>query len=176
MTSCIICRNPDMRRLVELGWNAKMTAVDIAHAFGMTPSVVVIRKHLNEHRGDGLDSRTIPIEDVRSTRVRIEMLQKRMLDDIEARVQWADDRAAEARAAGNADALPSDWFNVLDPKVQAAIGSVIKMQDQTDKREGKKASVAVDLMKLMGGTPPPSHLIEDGVTVEGEATEVDGSE
>lgn len=151
-----------------------MTAVDIAHAFSMTPSAVVIRKHLNEHRGDGLDSRTIPVEEVRATRVRVEELQKKMLDDIEARIKWAEERADEAREAGNTTALASDFFNVLNKDVQAAIGSVLKMQGLTDRREATKATVAVDVMKLMGGTRPPAHLIEDGATIEGEAIEADG--
>lgn len=170
-TICAVCKNADMRRLVELGWNAKMTMADISHGFGGTPSATVVRKHLNEHRGDGKAEHAIPIEEVRTTRVRIEMLQKRMLDEIEARLQWAEERAAVAREAGNLDVTPGDWFDVLNPKVQASIASVIKMQDQTDKREGKKASVAVDLMKLMGGVAPPSHLIEDGATIEGEVVD-----
>jgi len=171
-----VCNNADLRRLVELGWNAKMTVSDISHAFGGTPTAPVLRKHLNEHRGGGKEERDIPIEEVRSTRVRIEALQKRMLDDIEARLQWAEERAAIAREAGNLEVTAADWFDVLNPRTQAAIASVIKMQDQTDKREGKKATVAVDLMRLMGGVAPPSHLIEDGATIEGEVlTEDDAS-
>lgn len=150
-----------------------MTVSDISHAFGGTPTAPVLRKHLNEHRGGGKEDHDIPVEEVRPTRLRIEALQKRMLDDIEARLQWAEERAAIAREKGNEDVTAADWFDILNPKTQAAIASVIKMQDQYDKREGKKATVAVDLMRLMGGTPPPSHLIEDGVTIEGEVVEVD---
>lgn len=173
MTTCAICRNTDMRRIIELGWNAGMTVPGIAHAFGMTPSVTVIRKHLNEHRGEGLDNRSIVIEDERPTKVRIEELQRKMLDDLEGRIRFAEERAAAAHASGNLDAQPSDWFDMLDRKNQAAIASLLKMQDQTDKRAKARAVVAVDIMKLMGGGLPPSHLIEDGVTIEADAREVD---
>lgn len=169
---CVVCRNTDLRRLVELGWNQRMTASDISHAFGGAPSAMQIRKHLMEHKGSGKEDHDIPIEDVRPTRVRIEHLQKKMLDEIESRIQWAEERAAVAHENGNADVTAADYFDVLNPKVQASIASVIKMQDQTDKRDSKRANIAVDVMKLMGGAPPPSHLIEDGKTVEGEATDL----
>lgn len=164
---CAVCKNADMRRLVELGWNAKMGFAAISHAFGGTPSTTIVTRHLKEH-AEGANARDIPVESARTNRARIEELQRRMLDEIEARLQWAEDQAAYAREKGDPNAIARDFFDVLNPRIQASIASVIKMQDQTDKREGKKASVAVDLMKLMGGTPPPAHLIEDGKTIEGE--------
>lgn len=172
---CAICRNVDMKRLIEMGWNDRMTVADLAHAFGETPSATVIRKHLNEHVGEGINARDIPIEAARSTKQRVEALQKKMLDDIEARIQFAEERAAVARSTGNPEAMPSDWFDLLDKKNQAAIASVLKMQDQTDRRDSKKAEIAIDVMRLMGGAPPPQHLISDGLDVpviEGEAEEV----
>ena len=169
---CAICKNADMKRLVEMGYNDRMTYAGIAHAFGGVPSAAQVKRHVTDHRRDGWTTRDILVEPARTTRARIEEVQRRMLDEIEMRMQWADERAAEARDNGNSNAKPSDWFDVLNPKVQAAIGSVIKMQDQTDKRDSKRANIAVDVMKLMGGAPPPSHLIEDGKTVEGEATDL----
>jgi hypothetical protein len=170
---CPVCKNPNLRRLVELGWNAKMTMSDIANALGGIPSTQSISKHLHEH-AEGAGNRDIPVENARTTRARIDDLMRRMLDEIEVRVADADAWAAIARAGGNTDALPSDIFDILSKNNQAALATILKMQDQNDKREGKKASVAVDLMRLMGGTAPPSHLIEDGNTVEGDVVEVDG--
>lgn len=161
-----------MRRLVELGWNDKMTMSDIAHAFGGTPSAHVVRRHINEHKANGKEDRDIPIPPIRPTRLRVEELQKKMLDEIESRIQWAEERSAIAKANGNEDVTPADWFDLLDPKVQSSIASVLKMQGLTDKREQTKATVAVDVMRLMGGVAPPAHLIEDGATIAGEYEEV----
>lgn len=157
--------------MIALAWNAKMSAVAISNAIGGLPTSSTVLKHLQHV--EGARGRDADVDAATPTRARIEALQRKMLDDIEYRIQFAEERAAYAREHGNPDAQPSDWFDVLSPKNQAAIASVIKMQDQTDKREGKKATVALDLMKLMGGTPPPSHLIEDGNTIEGEAEDVD---
>ena len=158
--------------MVELGWNAKMTAADISNGLGGVPSAAVVTKHVKEHGGDAID-RAIPVIDARTTKARVDDLMRRMLDELEERIQYAETWAARARELGNPDAMPSDVFDLLSKNNQAAIASILKMQDQQDKREGKKASVAVDLMKLMGGGPPPAHLIEDGNTIEGDAEEVD---
>jgi len=167
MPRCAVCKNPNLRRLIELGWNAKMTASDIANALGGVPSTAVVTKHIKEHAGDAV-ARNIPVMEARSTRARIDDLMRRMLDELETRVEFAEQWTAKARESGNEEVEPSDLFDLLSKNNQAAIATILKMQDQTDKREGKKATVAVDLMRLMGGTAPPSHLIEDGVTIEGE--------
>lgn len=172
MTRCHICKNPNLRRLVELGWNAKMTMSDMANGLGGVPSAQAISKHLHEH-APGAATREIPVENARTTRARVDDLMRRMLDELELRVEDAERWAAEARAGGNPNAQPSDLFDILSKNNQAALATILKMQDQQDRRENKKATVAVDLMRLMGGTAPPSHLIEDGQTIEGEAVEVD---
>jgi hypothetical protein len=152
-----------------------MTASDIANAFGGLPTAQAISKHIHEHVEGGRE-RAVPVESARSTKARVDDLMRRMLDELETRIQFAEEAAAYARANGNPLAQPSDVFDVLSKNNQAAIASILKMQDQQDKREGKKATVAVDLMRLMGGVAPPSHLIEDGVTIEGEVlTEDDAS-
>lgn len=172
MTRCPICKNPNLRRLVDLGWNAKMTMSDIAAALGGVPGAPTISKHLHEH-SDGAATREIPVENARSTKERIDALMRRMLDEIELRVEDAEQWAAKAREGGNEDALPADIFDILSKNNQAALATILKMQDQNDRRAVKQATVALDLVRMMGGTAPPSHLIEDGNTIEGEVTEVD---
>jgi hypothetical protein len=167
--TCPICDKPNLRRVIELSYGAKMSAADIAQAFGGVPSTATINRHVRDH----LNTMDLPTRDPRTTKQRVQDLQLMMLDMLEARIQKAEEMAARARDNGDVDVLPSDFFDPLKKDNQAAINSILKMQDQADRREGKKATVAVDLMRLMGGTAPPSHLIEDGQTIEGEVVEVD---
>lgn len=167
--NCAICKNPNIRKLVELGYSVKMTSADIANAFGGIPSSAIIGRHMAQHFIEG----NYPVEDTRTTKDRVDELMRRMLDEVEVRIRHAEEWAAEAKALGNPLAQTSDVFDILSPKNQAAIATILKMQDQQDKRLAKKATVAVDLMRIMGGAPPPSHLISDGLTIEGEVTEPD---
>jgi len=79
--NCIICRNTDMRRVVEMAYNARMTFTGISHAFGGTPGVTLIRRHVTEHRTDGWTTRDIDVTEERPTRQRIEELQRKLLDE-----------------------------------------------------------------------------------------------
>lgn len=179
-SKCVICGNSDMRRLIELGWNANMRVPDLAHGFGGIPAHAVIYKHLKEH-AEGAWSRQIEVEDARPLRERVMAIQRAQIEAIERQMfiaqQKADDYTALMQGHPDFDpqmADPAAYFNILAKDMQAAIQSIQRTQGLTDKHEAAKATVAVDMYKLMGGTPPPSHLIGDGsLEVEGEATEAD---
>lgn len=180
-TTCRICKDPDMARLIELGWNGKMTPAAMSRVLGTIPTAQHIQKHLEEHRGDGLEDRNIPVLDAKSMRERVSALQLRMVNEFERRLAFADQRAAEARAAGNPDADPSTWFDILDKDVQSAMASILKMEAQRDKREMGKAAIGVDIAKLMlgGGDGLAPKRLTGGVedVIEGVGVEVtdDGS-
>lgn len=169
-TRCRICAHPDMRRLVELGWNAHMSAPQIASAFdGILTSASILR-HLREHVEEGAQTREIPI-DKRSTRERVEELQRLQLDEIERRIALAQEWAAYARANGNPTADWSEKFDLLAKDVQAAIASIQRAQALTDRRAISEAGLKLDIYRMMlggGQALAPKHLIAD---TPGEYTE-----
>lgn len=163
---CAICRKADLRRLIELGWNAKMSAVDMAAVFGNIPSSVAILKHLHEHVDEGAAIRNIPVPNARPMRERVMDIQRLQVEEIERRLTIAQEKAAWARENGHPEADQSDWFDLLDKDTQQAISTILKAQGLTDKREVSTASLKVDVFRLMlggnGGLAPP-RLIESGL-------------
>lgn len=175
---CYICKKPDVRRIAELGWNAKMSAPQVATAMGMQFSPAQFLKHLHEHVDEGASIRAIPVEDARPVRERIETLQRMQLDEIERRIAMAQEWAAYAREHGNEDADWSQKFDLLDKDNQAAVASILKAQGLSDKREAAKDSAKVDVFRLMlggGDGLAPKQLIageDDPEVVEGEVKDV----
>jgi hypothetical protein len=176
---CAVCRNADLRRVLELGWNAKMLVSDLVHAFGGVPSHAVIAKHLKEHT-DGAWSRDIPVEDARPMRLRVLAIQQAQVEAIERQMAMAQQEADEwnERHKDDEDFFPRDpshYFDILSKDMQAAVSSILKAQGLTDKRESKVEGQKVDLFRLMlgdrGGLAPASLRIE-APTTEGEFVEV----
>lgn len=176
---CAVCKSPNRRRLVNLGWNSKMTAADISAGLSGEVGVSTILKHLKEHE-DGGDIREIPVEEAKSVRSRVYAIQMLMVGEIERRVALAQEKAA---IASELTGEPQDWadyFNILDKDMQAAVGSIIKTQAMKDKQETTTASLKIGLFQaLVGAGKAPKDLIgalpalDDGMTVEGEARDLD---
>lgn len=186
---CVVCKNPDLRRLIELGWNAKMSIPDLVHAFGGVPSHTVIHRHLKEH-AEGAYSRRIEVEDARPIRERVLAIQRSQIEAIERQMTDAQRRAdewneyhrdhekdgscGECEHSGFQVRDPAHYFNILSKDMQAAVSSILKAQGLTDKREAKTSPV-VDMFRLMLGASgglAPAGLIEAGDTIEGDAVEV----
>jgi transposase-like protein len=196
---CTVCKYPDKRRLIELGWNDGMAAADLARQFeGLTSAAIT--KHLKQH-SEGLPaSRRVDIEPVTPARERVLALQRLQLDEVERRINLAKQRADQlnavldeleaAGAEGAAETPRHDWSeftDILGKDMQAAIGSILKMQGLTDKREKatselklglfdsmlkaglapKAISGAISLPQLPPGDPPGAH---------GEPTQGDDSD
>jgi hypothetical protein len=177
---CVICRKPDVRRMAELGWNAKMSAPQIATAMALQFTAAQFLKHLRDHVESGAGMRAIPVEDARPVKDRVLELQRMQLDEIERRIAMAQEQAVEWNTAmANVEGFESrDWsyyFDLLDKDNQAAISSILKAQGLSDKREAGP-STKVDIFRLMmggGDGLAPKRLIEgDGETIEGEAVDV----
>lgn len=173
---CVVCSNSDLRRLIELGWNAKMSLPDLVHALGGVPSAVVIKRHLKEH-AEGAWTRQITVEDARPMRERVLAIQRAQVEAIERQLAIAQQRADDYNEAFRelpdfVPQDPSDYFDILSKDMQAAISSILKSEGLTIKREVAKDANKVDLFRLMMGGAAPAALIEDGVTVEGVAVEV----
>ena len=173
--NCPICRSVDKMTLVHLGWNNKMTTNAIATAMGGQFSPKQILKHLKDHVEDGASVRNITVLDSRPVSERVEELQRLQLDEIERRIQMAQEWAANARDLGNPEADWSQQYDILSKDNQAAINTILKSQAVSDKRASKQNDQKVDLIKMMlggGDGLAPKHLLDDGNTVEGVAVEV----
>ena len=166
--------------LIELGWNAKLSAPDLSSAFGAQYSASLILKHLKDHAEDGA-TREIPVVNARPARERIMALQMRQLDEVEMRLALADQRAQQLNDAhrGEEDwvpAQPFQFYDILNKENQAAIASILKTQGLTDRREAKEVDVKLDVWQMMlgpGGGMAPTKMIGSGEEViEGEAKEL----
>ena len=175
---CNICNNADLKALIALAWDGKMSLTAISGVLGGVPSAAAIAKHLKAHE-PGSGSRQIEVV-VKPLRQRTYDLQRTMIDEVERRIAVAHERAVfETEATGE----PHDWseyLNILDKDLQSAIGSIIKMQAGADRVEATKANLAVGLFELMlGGRGgklmlAPKNLVgDDDSIIEGDSVEMD---
>ena len=190
---CAVCRNPDKRRAIELMWNGGMAALTISNVFDGNPSNSTILKHLKEHsEGEGA-SRAVEVRPETPVRERVLALQRLQLDEIERRIELAKARADEMNAFRDKVAAIaeekgepyelhhvdwSDFTDILGKEMQAAIGSILKAQGLTDKREKATADLKLGLFEAMtrGGGLAPKSLIGGVIPpqlTEGEVVEND---
>ena len=154
---CAVCKNPDRRRLIELGWNGGMSAEAITRVLDGKPSGHTILNHLKEHaEGDG-NARAVEVAPEKPQRERVLDLQRMQLDEVERRIALAKQRAMELNAAhpDDPDWREVDWsefYDILGKDAQAAIGSILKTQGLTDKREAKTADLKLGLFEAMAKT------------------------
>lgn len=161
---CLVCRNPDRRRLIEFGWNGGMGAEPIARVLDEKGlSAAVILKHLKEHTDGDANMRAVVPAPELPARERVMALQRLQLDEVERRIELAKTRAdlMNAEHAGDTDWTPVDWSyftDILGKDMQAAIGSIVKMQGLTDKREAKTSELKLGLFEAMtaAGLAPKS--------------------
>jgi len=175
---CNICNNADLKALIALAWDGKMSLTAISGVLGGVPSAAAIAKHLKAHE-PGSWSRQIEVT-VKPLRQRVYDLQRTMVDEVERRIAVAQERSRfETEATGE----PHDWseyLNILDKDLQSAIGSIIKIQAGADRMETTKANLAVGLFELMLGgqggklmLAPKSLVGDDDSVIEGDAHEMD---
>lgn len=151
---CLVCKNADRRRLIELGWNGGMSAEAISGAIGGSPTGPVILRHLKQHT-DGLGAtRSVEVEPELPAKERVLALQKLQLDEVERRIALAKQRALlmNDEHKDDEDWTPVDWsdfFDVLGKDGQSAIGSILKAQGLTDKRDAKTSELKLGLFEAM---------------------------
>ncbi len=176
---CLVCRNADRRRLVELGWNGGMGADTIATVLGERAiSARVITKHIKEHTDGDANVRAIVVEPERPMRERVLAIQKMQVDEVERRIDLAKQRAAELNAfhdatiaaGGKADPewVPHDWsefYDILGKDSQAAITSILRTQGLTDKREQKTNELKLGLFESMAKAGLAPKALIGGVEV-----------
>jgi len=161
---CLVCKNADRRRLIELGWNGGMAAATIANVLdikGLAATTII--RHLKQHAdGDG-NRRAVEVEPELPARERVIALQKLQLDEVERRIGLARSRAdlLNKEHENDPDWHPADWsdfFDVLGKDGQSAIGSILKAQGLTDKRDMKRDDLKLGLFEAMAksGLAPKS--------------------
>jgi hypothetical protein len=181
---CAVCKNPDRRRMIELGWNGGMSGEAMSRVIGDKPTAQTILKHLKEHAdGDG-NARAVEIEPELPVRDRIVRLREMQLDEVERRIALAKARAAQINAEHESepDWEPRDWsdfYDILDKDTQAAIGSILKSQGLSDKREKAVGDLKLGLFEAMqnAGLAPKALVGGREVKVlepEGDDDELDG--
>ena len=185
---CLICRNPDRRRMVELAWNGGMSAPAISRVIESEKmSGSTILRHMHEHTNGQAQTREIDVEEELPVRERIMNLQRLQLDEIERRIALAKQRADEmnARREGMTDAdgnpFPlldwSEFYDILDKDAQQAVNSILKTQGLTDKREAKTSELKLGLFEAMTNAGLAPKALVGGVEVpalqSGEEIEAD---
>lgn len=161
---CAICKSADRRKLVELGWNDGMSCPDISNGLGGSVNPETILRHLKKHT-DGGAIRNVPVPPSLPMRDRVYAIQKMQVDEVERRVQMAQERAAEwNREMANVEGFePRDWsyyFDILHKDAQAAIASILKTQGLADKREKAQGDLKLGLFEAMAnaGLAPKSLI------------------
>lgn len=160
---CLVCRNPDRRRAVELMWNGGMSQAAISRVLvDAKLTTPTITKHLKEHAdGDG-NARAVVIEPERPAAERVAEVQRLQLDEFERRVALAKARAdqlnkahydlVDAGVETAGDWVDHDWsefFDIFHKDNQAAIGSILKAQGLKDKRDMKRDDLKLGLFEAM---------------------------
>ena len=176
---CLVCRNADRRRLIELGWNGGMDAATIARVLDQRPlSGAVILKHLKEHADGDANLRAVVVEPERPVRERVLEIQRTQLDEVERRIALAKQRAdmlnAEHQAVVDSGVdvppgwHPHDWsefYDILGKDSQAAIQTILRTQGLTDKREQKTNELKLGLFESMAKAGLAPKALIGGVEV-----------
>jgi hypothetical protein len=184
---CTVCLTPDKRRIIEAAWNAGMSPAAIRRVVDAPPTSDAILRHIKEHTdGDG-NARQLEIEPELPVRDRVLNLQRLQLDEIERRIALAktraDDMNREREHLVDADGKPfppvdwSEFTDILGKNMQAAIGSILKTQGLSDKREKAQGDLKLGLFEamtnaglapkaLIGGVRLPA--LQSGEEIEGE--------
>lgn len=160
-TRCAICKTTDQKRAVAAMWNSGMTAVSISEVLGGSPSSKTILAHLKDHVAGG-NARDVEVQPELPVRERVLALQRLQLDEIERRIELAKARAVElnealdkAEEAGveGADTYPrhdwSEFHDILGKDMQSAIGSILKTQALTDRRDKVTGELKLGLFEAM---------------------------
>lgn len=166
--NCVICRAGDRRNLVEHDWSSGLSMVAIAKIqteAGWKLSTRQVSVHLKNHVAGA------------ATRMKPELTKR------DAAIYFRDKimEEFEKREGEYEDGTP--LLDILSPNLQPSIGSALRAQQVIDKREAVQAkSGKIDMIWMMLGgghgenALAPAHLIEDGLTIEGEAVEIDSDD
>lgn len=182
---CLICRNPDRRRLAELGWNGGMSADAIARVLEDRITSRAVLKHMKEHADGDPNMRRVDVEPERPLRDRVLDIQRMQVEEFERRIAMAKQRAEDMNSMRegltDAEGKPfprvdwSDFYDILDKDAQQAIATILKTQTLEDKREQKTNELRLGLFESMAkaGLAPKALVGETKALQSGEEIESD---
>lgn len=175
---CLVCKNQDRRRVMELAWNGGVSAAALERVFEADRiTSAAINRHFKDHSEGEPHARRIEPPEDKPMRQRVYDIQRLQVEELERRIYLAQQRAVAMNAthAGDADWTPVDWsdfYDVLDKNSQQAINTILKTQGLIDSREKTKGELKLGLFEAMAnnGLAPkaligadPVRLIEDGI-------------
>lgn len=168
---CLVCKNQDRRRVMELAWNGGVSAAALARVFESERiTSAAITRHFNEHsEGDPSQRRIEPPED-KPMRERVYDIQRLQVEELERRIYLAQQRATSMNAqhAGDDDWTPVDWsdfYDILDKNSQQAINTILKTQGLIDTREKAQGDLKLGLFDAMSraGLAPKTLIGDKGL-------------
>lgn len=170
---CVVCKNADRRKAIELSWNGGMAAETIARLFEGVPAAAILR-HLKRHTDGVAAIRQIEVA-VTPARERVLAIQQMQLNEVERRIELAMDRAdmlnaqidkmVELGQEGAEEVPHHDWsefYDILGKDAQAAIGSILKVQGLSDKREKATSELKLGLFEAMAKAGLAPRAISGG--------------
>lgn len=168
---CLVCRNADRRRLIELGWNGGMAAVTISNVLGGSPSGPAIISHLRKHADGEGHVRQVEVEPERPMRERVLAIQRMQVDEFERRIALAKQRAASLNAEHKDEEgfVEHDWaefVDILGKDMQSAIGSILKTQGLSDRREKEQGDLKLGLFEAMANAGLAPKALIGGATAK----------
>jgi hypothetical protein len=165
---CLVCKNQDRRRVIELAWNGGVSAAALARVFeaDRIASAAFVR-HFKDHTdGEGF-ARRIEVDEEKPMRERVYDIQRTQVEELERRIYLAQQKAASMNAlhAGDEDWTPVDWsdfYDILDRNAQAAINTILKTQGLIDNREKAQGDLKLGLFDAMSRAGlAPKALVGD---------------
>lgn len=135
-------------------------------------NAAAVMKHIKEHAVGNGNARALDPELDLPVRDRVLALQRLQLDEFERRIGLAKTRAAqmnyERANLQQADGTPwpevdwSDFLDVLGKDMQGAIGSILKTQGLTDKRDKAQGDLKLGLFEAMTNAGLAPKIISGG--------------
>lgn len=178
---CLVCKNQDRRRVMELAWNGGVSAAALARVFEADRIASgAITRHFKEHTDGEASARRVEVAEEKPMRERVYDIQRLQVEELERRIYLAQTKAAAMNAthAGEEGYVPVDWsdfYDILDKNSQQAIATILKTQGLIDTREKTQGELKLGLFDAMSraGLAPKALVGDVPRLTEGE---VDGDD
>jgi hypothetical protein len=155
---CLVCKNQDRRRVIELAWNGGVSIAALVRVFEAERiSALAFKRHFDPETGHfegDAAARRIEVEEDKPMRERVYDIQRAQVEELERRIYLAQSKAARMNAlhAGDEDWTEVDWsdfYDILDKNAQQAINTILKTQGLIDNREKTQGELKLGLFDAM---------------------------
>lgn len=171
---CLVCKNADRRRVIELAWNGGVSVPALVRVFESDRiGSQAFKAHFDPEKGHTKGepfARRVEVAEEKPMRERVYDIQRLQVEELERRITIAQGRAAAMNAAhaGDEDWTPVDWsdfYDILDKNSQQAINTILKTQGLIDTREKTQGELKLGLFDAMSraGLAPKALVGERSV-------------